>query len=74
MDDFGLYVLFNNISVITAQWVDGNERFCAMEPLLRFKSFALQRDSNPGLLYQQGSAVATELLGLLENLKVEVTL
>ena len=31
-DDFRFYVPFNNISVISGQWVDDNGRLCAMEP------------------------------------------
>ena len=30
-DDLRFYVLFNSISVISGQWVDDNERLCAME-------------------------------------------
>ena len=37
MDGLQFYVLFNNISVISGQWVDGNERLCAMEPVLPLK-------------------------------------
>ena len=31
MDDLPFHVLFNNISVISGQWVDYNESLCAME-------------------------------------------
>ena len=32
MDGFQFYILFNSISVISGQWVDGNEKFYATEP------------------------------------------
>ena len=34
MDDLQLYILFNSMSVISGQWVDGNERLCAIESRL----------------------------------------
>ena len=41
MDDMQFYVrfyvLYNSISVISGQWVGGNERLCAMEPHLQLK-------------------------------------
>ena len=33
MDDLYFYILFNSISVISGQWVDGNERLCAVQPV-----------------------------------------
>ena len=44
VDDLRLYVLFNNISVISGQW-DGDgdgERLCEMEPCLRQREMYLQ--------------------------------
>ena len=37
MDDLGLYILFNSISVISGQWAGDNERLCAMESFLLLK-------------------------------------
>ena len=41
MDDWGFYVLFNSILVISGQWADDNERLCAMEPCLQLRIFRL---------------------------------
>ena len=47
MDVRRVYVLFNNISVISGRWVDDNGRLCAMKPRLRLRRFRPQRGSNP---------------------------
>ena len=39
MDDLRFNVPFNSISVISGQWVDDNERLCAMELCLRLRRF-----------------------------------
>ena len=52
MNDLHFYVPFNNISVISGQWADDNERLCAIEPHLRLRRFCLKQGSNSGLLDQ----------------------
>ena len=52
MDDLQFYVLFNSISVISGQWVDDNERLCAMEPRLQLRRFRLKQGLNSGPLDQ----------------------
>ena len=42
MDDLRFYVLFNSISVISGQYLDNNERLCAMELRLRLRRFHLE--------------------------------
>ena len=34
MDDLQFYVLFNSISIISGQWMGGDERLCEEEPCL----------------------------------------
>ena len=47
MDDLRLYVLFNNILVVSGRWADDDERMCAMGSRLRLRKFRLVRGSNP---------------------------
>ena len=42
MDDLLFYVLFNSIAVISEQWLDDNERLCAMELRLWLRRFHLE--------------------------------
>ena len=51
MDDLQFYILFKSISVIAGRWADDNERLCAVEPC-----FAVERNSNSGLLDRRASA------------------
>ena len=39
--------LFNNISVMSGQWVGDNERLCAMQPRLRLERSPLQAELEP---------------------------
>ena len=47
MDDLQFYVLFNSISVILGQWLDDNERLCAVEPHLWLERFLPQDTGFP---------------------------
>ena len=38
MDNLQFYVLFNSISVISGQWVNDDEKLCAMELLDQYAS------------------------------------
>ena len=46
MDDIRFYVFFNSISDISGQWMDDNERLCAMELCLWLRRFCLKQGSN----------------------------
>ena len=61
MDDLRLYDLLNNISVISERRADDNERLCAMEPCLWFRSFRLERGSNSEPLDQYSSATGAPI-------------
>ena len=54
MDDLRLYILFNNISVISGRWVGDYERLCAMEPRLRLKRPPDQAGLKPGTARSAG--------------------
>ena len=64
MDDLRVYVLFKSISVISGQWLDDNERLCAMEPDFQSERFPPQA----GLEYRTIKSVGQSFTELPELL------
>ena len=64
MDDLGFYILFNSISIILGQWLDNNERLCAMEPDFQSERFPPQAGLEHGTVTTVGQCF-TELPGIL---------
>ena len=59
--DMRLYVLSNNISVISGRWTGNDEILCAMEPRLQLKKSLPQVGLKHGTATQQARAQAPQI-------------
>ena len=54
IDDLQFYILFNNVSIISGQWENDNERLCSVKHCLRSKRFLPSAGLEPGTARSAG--------------------